>query len=552
MAWFVTIVLVLIAVILLILFLNRYYRKATREVALVRTGQGGQRVILDGGAIAMPFLHKVSEINMRTTRLEIERVGPKSVITRDRLRVDVGAEFYVRVEATEDGVGRAAQTLGGKTFRAGELAETLEGKLVDAVLSVAAGYTMDTLQDERGRYTAEVAAELKDDLAQNGLVLENVSLTRLDQTPFQALDENNAFNALGMRRLAEIIATNKKERAQIEADAEVSVRQSELDATKRKLTISQEQEEAQIAQNRAIETARASSQAEIAEEQAASEKRREAARIARELEVRKTEIEKDRALRRQQLEADLATETARSENVVKLSAKRIEQAVAEAEAKRARTQEVEAEEQVETARAAAAAERTRTLALIRAREQAEVDDTRVASEAGTIVAMAEAKAKAVLEAAEAQKKELLARAEGEAAIIKAENAQSAELMKLKLDRDRLRTLPGVVEKLMKPAEKIETIRINHITGFPGGGGGGTGEGGEKSAVNQAVDGVLNMALQLPAVKKLGEEVGLNVGDGLAGISAALTDEPKKDKQERQRRRRLTRHAGREPEQGDER
>ena len=161
----------------------------------------------------------------------------------------------------------------------------MEGKLVDAVLSVAAGYTMDTLQDERGRYTAEVAAELKDDLAQNGLVLESVSLTRLDQTPFHALDENNAFNALGMRRLAEIIATNKKERAQIEADADVSVRQSELEATKRKLTITQEEEEAMIVQNREIETARAASQAAVAEEQAASEKRREAARIEREREA---------------------------------------------------------------------------------------------------------------------------------------------------------------------------------------------------------------------------------------------------------------------------
>ncbi|MEM7059502.1 MAG: flotillin domain-containing protein [Pseudomonadota bacterium] len=520
MAWFVTIVVVLIAAILLILFLNRYFRKATREVALVRTGQGGQLIVLDGGCIAVPFLHKISEINMRTTKLEVERVGPKSVITKDRLRVDVGAEFYVRVDATDEGVAIAAQTLAGKTFRAAELAETLDGKLVDAVLSVAASYTMDTLQDERGKYTSEVAALLKEDLAQNGLVLENVSLTRLDQTPFQALDENNAFNALGMRRLAEIIATNKKERAEIEADAEVSVRQSELDATKRKLVITQEEEEAMIAQQREIETSRAKSQATIAEEQAASEKRREAARIEREREVQMAEVERDRTLRKQKLEAELATETTRAENVVKLSAKRIEQAVAEAEAQRARTQEVEAEAQVETARKIAEAEREKALALVRAQEQAEVDDTRVASEAGTVLSMAQANAKATLEQANAEKDQLLARAEGTAALIAAENAQSEELMRLKLDQDRLRALPGVVEKLMKPAEKIETIRINHITGM-GTPGGASGEGGEKSAVNQAVDGVLNMALQLPAVKKLGEEVGLNVGDGLSGISEPL-------------------------------
>lgn len=545
MTWFITIIIVLVVAILLILFLNRYYRKATREVALVRTGQGGQRVVLDGGCIAVPFLHKIAEINMRTSKLEIERVGPKSVITADRLRVDVGAEFYVRVDATEKGVATAAQALAGKTFRASELADTLEGKLVNAVLSVAAGYTMDALQDSRGQYTEEVGALLKADLAQNGLVLESVSLTRLDQTPFHALDENNAFNALGMRRLAEIIATNKKERAQIEADADVSVRQSELDATKRKLTITQEEEEAVIAQQQEIETTRAKSDAEIAEEQAASEKRREAARIEREREVRMSEIERDRALRRQQLEAELGTETARADNVVKLAAKRIEQAVAEAEAQRARAQEVEAEEGLRTARETAAAEREKQLALIRAAEQAEVDDTRVASESGTLVAMAAAKAKAILEAAEAEKTELLARAEGRAAVIKAENAQSEALMKLKLDRDRLKTLPRVVEYLMKPAEKIETIRINHISGIGASGGSGdSGEGGDKSAINQAVDGVLNMALQLPAVKKLGEEVGLNIGDGLDGVTRPLnSDDPEPQDEKPPQRGRRTKSKG---------
>ena len=89
MTWFLTIVAVLIVLVLGILFLNRYYRKATREVALIRTGSGGQRVVLDGGCIALPFLHKITEINMRTSKLEIERLGPKSIITSDRLRVDV-------------------------------------------------------------------------------------------------------------------------------------------------------------------------------------------------------------------------------------------------------------------------------------------------------------------------------------------------------------------------------------------------------------------------------------------------------------------------------
>ena len=525
--WFVLAVVLIIVLVVGIWFLHRFYAKANREIALVRTGLGGQKVVLDGGCLALPFLHKVAEVNMRTSKLEVERIGPASVITADRLRVDVGAEFYVRVRATEDGVATAAQALAGKTFRASELAETLEGKLVDAVLSVAAGYTMESLQDERGKYTDAVSEGLGEDLAQNGLLLESVSLTRLDQTPFHALDENNAFNALGMRRLAEIIAVNRKERAEIESDAEVSVRQSQLNTTKQKLLLSQQEEEATIAQQREIETARAASQADIAEEQSASERRREAARIAREREVRMSEIARDRELRRQQIDAELSTETARADNAVTLAAKHIEQVAAEVEVHDARAREADAVERVRTARETAAADRDRALALIRAAEQAEVDDTRVRSEAGTMVSMAEAQARATLERAVAEKDELLARAEGTAALIQAENAQSSELIGLKLDQARIDALPGIVEKMLKPAEKIETIRINQISGVGGAAGGGDAgagggaQGGDGSAVNQVVDAVMRLALQLPAVKKLGEEVGINVAGGVRGLSAPL-------------------------------
>ncbi|MDE2790988.1 MAG: SPFH domain-containing protein [Paracoccaceae bacterium] len=524
MIGFTIIIALLVLAFFAILLLNRYYRKATREVALVRTGLGRQKVVLDGGCIALPFLHRVSEINMRTSRFEIERVGPKSVITSDRLRVDVVAEFYVRVDATENGVTTAAQALAGKTFRATDLAETLEGKLVNVVLSIAAGYTMDALQDERAKYTADMSALLAGDLAQNGLLLESVSLTRLDQTPFHALDENNAFNAVGMRRLAEIIAVNRKERAAIEADADVAVHQSQLDATKRKLLISQEEEEATIGQQREIETVRAKSQADVAEEQAKSERRREAARIAREREVRAAEIDRDRELRHQQLESELATETARADNAIQLAAKRIEQAGAEADAQRARADEVEAAELVETSREAAAAERDRRLALIRAAEQAEVDDTRVTSEAGTLASMAQAQAEATRARASAERDELLARAEGIAALVEAENTHSPELIRLKLDRERIAALPGVVERLVKPAEKIETIRINQITGVGSAGArrdGSADDSEDGTAMNRVIDGILNLALQLPAAKKLGEEVGLNIGGGVREITAAL-------------------------------
>ena len=528
MTWLIFLIIGIVVIVAGIYFLNRFYRKASRAVALVRTGAGGQKIILDGGCFALPILHRVSEVNMRTSRLEVSRVGNRSMITLDRLRVDAEAEFYVRVQSSPEGVGTAAQALGGKSFRPEELAESLEGKLVDAMLSVAANYTMDSLQDNRGKYVKEVSDNLTENLAQNGLVLESVSLTRLDQTPFGTLEENNAFNALGMRRLAEIVATNRKERAAIEADADVAVRQSQLEATKRRLVIEREEQEAEIERELHVETAKASSQAEIAEQQATAEKRREQARINREREVRSMEIKRDREIRKLDLDASLGTEVARHDKEIQLAGKRAEEAEAQAVSLAARATEVTAEERVNTARETAMADREKQLALIHAEEQAEVDETRVKSEVGTIRAMANAQADASAKRATARKSELLAEAEGNLALIDAENARRDELVKMKVDLAKIDSLPEVVANMVKPAEKIDSIRINHFAGFGntgGGGGGGSGAGGaDKAVVNQMVDGILGLALQLPAARKLGEEVGINIADGITGIGNALTDQ----------------------------
>lgn len=524
MGWLVAIVVAIIVLVVGILFLNRFYKKGSREVALIRTGFGGQRIVMERGCIALPIVHRISEVNMKTMRLEIERKGERSIITNDRLRVDAAAEFYVRVNPADEGVTTAAQALAGKSFRASDLAETLEGKLVDAMLSVAARYTMDELQDRRGEYVREVSEALSPTLALNGLLLENVALTRLDQTPFSALDENNAFNAVGMRRLSEIIATSRKARAAIDSEADVAVRQSQLEATKRKYIIDQESELAHQSQQQEIESRRAESQAEIAEQQSLAERRREAARISRDKSVKEAEIARDREVRRLEVESEMNTQTARHEREVALAAKRIDEAKARAAAFLEEAKKVSAEAGVETAKVIAEAERQKNLALIRATEEAEVDDTRVASETGTIMAMAKAKAEATDIASTAKRIEMLAEAEGKRALVEADNNQSEQLMRLKLDMARIKALPEVVSRMTKPAEKIDSIRINHISGMDGSSGKGKGKGGKGSdgaPINQVVDSVLSMALQLPAIRKLGEDIGMNVGDGLQGLSETI-------------------------------
>ena len=134
----------------------KLYKRATRETALVKTGAGGKSVIIDGGAIIIHLLHECSPINMKTLRLEVRHTGDGALITKDRMRVDVGVEFYVSVNATEERIARAAQTLGDRTFFVDQLREMIEGKLVDGLRSVAARMTMDELHENRSDFVQEV------------------------------------------------------------------------------------------------------------------------------------------------------------------------------------------------------------------------------------------------------------------------------------------------------------------------------------------------------------------------------------------------------------
>jgi len=130
---------ILVALVIIGIIIARLYRRSSKEVSFVRTGFGGEKVILNGGAIVLPVLHEIIPVNMNTLRLEVKRAADQALITRDRMRVDVMAEFYVRVKPTAESIATAAQTLGKKTMSPQELKDLVEGKFVDSLRAVAAG-----------------------------------------------------------------------------------------------------------------------------------------------------------------------------------------------------------------------------------------------------------------------------------------------------------------------------------------------------------------------------------------------------------------------------
>lgn len=533
MVLMITVFSVIVFLVFVGLVLGRLYRRATREVSLVKTGAGGKKVIMDGGTIVVPLLHEISPVNMKTLRLEVQRHGDGALITKDRMRVDVGVEFYVSVNATEDGISRAAQTLGDRTFFVDQLRELIEGKLVDGLRAVAAKMTMDELHENRAEFVQEVQNTVSEDLLKNGLELESVSLTALDQTPFEALDENNAFNAVGMRKLAEVIADSKKERAEIDADADVAVRRAAMEAERRKYQIEKDEREASIAQLQEIATLEAAQEAEIARRREDAEREKEQARIKREEAIRAADIAREKAIREAEIARDREIEVSDQERQIIVNKKSEEESQARASADHARAEAIKAQEAIETARSVATAEREKQIVLIEARREAERRATQVTVEATAEKDAAQDRAEAAREEAradadaltiraEAKKADLLAEAEGRRAIVEAENAIAEEIVNMKIALARLEKLPEIVAQMVKPAEKIDSIRIHHVggmNGLPGQSG-----GGDKPAVNQALDSIMGMAVQLPALKKLGQELGVSMENGVAGLADSLMDE----------------------------
>ncbi|MBN8291004.1 flotillin [Rhodobacter sp. NTK016B] len=529
---------VIVALLVFIgLIMARLYKRATRETSLVKTGSGGRKVIMDGGTIVVPFLHEISKVNMKTLRLEVSRVNEQSLITKDRMRVDVGVEFYVSVNATEDGISRAAQTLGDRTFHVEQLREMIEGKLVDGLRAVAAQMTMDELHENRASFVQEVQNAISEDLLKNGLELEAVSLTALDQTPFESLDENNAFNAVGMQRLAAVIATSRKQRAEITAEADVSVAQSEMEAEKRKYQIEREKKQAEIKQIEEIQTLQAQQEAQIARNQEASDRAKNEARIEREKAVRAAEIERERTIREAEIAKERELEVADQERQIIVARKSEEESQARASADNARAEAKKASEAIETARAVAEAERAKQIALIEAQKEAERQATaiRLAAKAEKEAASdraaakleeAQADASAITIRAEAKKADLLATAEGQKAIANSENELSAEIIAMKVRLAQLEAMPAIIAEMVKPAEKIDSIKIHQVTGLGGAGGKDTASNGG-TPVNQALDSVLGMALQMPAMQALGKELGISLENGLSGVVNDAMDVPAK-------------------------
>lgn len=534
---------IMAAVVVLVLFIvgfsmSRMYKKSTKDFALVKTGLGGEKIISSGGTLQIPGFQEIVKINMRTLRIRVERTREDALITDDFMRVDIAADFYVRVAGDEKAIAKAAQALGDRLNDPDQVKELMESKFVGALRSAASSMTMTELHKNRPNFITSVQGAIADELAQNGLELESVSLTSFDQTKLEYFNEDNAFDAEGRAKLAETIEGRKKRTNEVEQENRIAIEQRNLEAEKESLAIEQKKREAEIEQRQAIEVREAEQKAVIAQKRESQARLEREAEIEKEKAIEAAEIDKKLALERKRIEQDRDLEVAEQERQIMVAEKSEAESAARAKAAEAEKERVEKEEAVKTAGEVAGAERQKQIDVIDARRKAEREAVAitVAAEAGKKAAEDEAEAKLTVARAdadsikiraEADEKAYAVEAEGRRSLNEADNALNDTQVALREKLALLEALPSIVQEAVSPLKNIDGIKI--LQGYNGVGNGVTNSSSTGSAdpMSNLTNAALAYKAQSPLVDTLLSELGLtgNLEDLVSGVALSkLTGE----------------------------
>lgn len=473
---------------LLLLIITNLFVKTQADQAFVRTGGGGPIVVIDGGIIVIPFLHVVKWVPTNTMKLDVDRSGEDALITQDSLRAAVKASFYIRVDKDEKAVQQAASTLPDMSTGHQPVEHLISDKLVSALRTVAAGQTLHDLNANRQQFAEGVQQIIAEDLKPNGLTLEAVTISNLDQAPIDALrPDSNVFDAAGAATIAQVVNARKLERKGIELDTERQIVEREV-AT-RKYIAAQELDQARVtsqadadreqAQSEAkqasqqaitvaetttrIKQAEANSRAETASaqqkqiaetERVGAERAVELALVSKQQALEIANQEREQALKVATIVAGKAAEMAQQDRQIALATKEKERAEATTQQLVAQNQQEAANQAVQTTIALAEAERKKQQTIIAkeaqaqesritAQAQADLEAYKVVTQANAEQEAAQKRASAQLIQAEAQKSSSMLQAEGDKALA---------LVPVQVERQRVEVRNAEVDVLTRELE----------------------------------------------------------------------------------------------------
>ena len=442
-----------------IIIISRLYVRTSADESFVRTGQGGQKAVVDGGALVIPVIHEIMFVSHATMKLVVERTGHNALITGDHLRADATAEFYIRVPKDDNNVIAAAASLGVKGMDPERLKELVFEKLENALRAVAGTKKLMELHSDRQGFVEAVAETVSKALEANGLKLEEATLSKLDQAPTDDLNPNdNVFDAKGAIIVSEITAKARVERTKLETKADQDVKDQEVSTQKAILARDVELAEEQATTNRkkAEATARGEAEARMVEEQQQQEaelagvtrrKTVEVAEVDRQQTLDVAEQNRQKAQQTAEISKKQAVEVADADKKIAVENRHKDLADAEADRQEAEAGAEEQRQAVKTVTVTATAERDAKKVVIdekgkvdkeayRDRTKAEVTAFEVTTKADGDKTAAERNAEATILEADAGRDAAKATAEGE---------QAAAMIPVEVERERVAVRAADVE-----------------------------------------------------------------------------------------------------------
>jgi uncharacterized membrane protein YqiK len=540
-----------VLIISLFAMIAKFYRRCGADEALVRTGAGGNKVVIGGGIMVYPILHQLQRVSLRSVKLSVERAGRMALVTADKIKANVSTELFIKVEPLGEDVLAAARSFGERNLDEHAIGDLIEGKLTDALRSVSANKTFMALHSERKEFAEAVQSALAEELKKNGLTLENVSITAFAMIPVTELDERDVFDADGLRAITESVQANREKTNQIQREKENAIQETNVRARMRQLELDQAQAFAEAEQHRRVqeyaaaqasETAKAIFIQEQSRDMAAYDKSQavETARIQQEAAIAVAEADKQRRQKEAMIGAEKALQAAEIAKRREIEAASIEkETVVQSEEEQARASaakalaladEEKARQAIVTASETAHAERERQKKVIDAQAEA---DVRVAlargeiaeAEARALAAMKEAEAIETLAKADLSKKS--AEAEAQRRYVEAQNAVSMKLVARDLALKAIEVMPALAHELMEPARHISEIKVLQ-TQNPGNGNSAQGAMGAASPILKTI---LEAGAAYPIMRelvgfagneKLGEQVKALLGE-IAGPPASESE-----------------------------
>ena len=445
-----------LALMFLMSFLARLYRKAGPHEALIVYGVGGTRVVKGHGTIVWPMVQVCRDLSLELMSFDV--APQQDLYTKQGVAVTVEAVAQIKVKSDVESILTASEQFLTKTDqeREGLIRLVMEGHL----RGIIGQLTVEEIVKQPEMVGDRMRATCADDM--NKMGLEVISFTIKE-----VRDKNDYITNMG-----------KPDVARIKRDADVATAEAERDTAIKRAVATREAAVAKAQADQERVLAETLSQAKQAEAQ-------------RDLEVKKAQYLE--VTKKQQAQADKAYDI--QANVMQ------QQVIAES----VRVQQVEKEGQVKVQEAEINRREKELIATVL--KQAEIERQRIET-------LAQAEKQRLMSEAEGHASSIRQQGEAEAEIIFKKGEAEAKAMNVKAEAfqeynqaaviDKLLTgLPEVVRALASPLANVDKITVVS-----------TGNG-DAAGLNKITGDLTKMAAQVPALFET--LTGMNMGDMLGKV-----------------------------------